>query len=586
MHSCSAKTGLLERPSVHLLLRIAQWAALAAPAALVLALILRYGVNLPYWDQWALLDALVALREGTVRWDYLFAQHNEHRMPFTKAIMLATALATGWNVRADLIVSFLVSLGTLGVIWALMKPTLDRLGALTGFCAALAMSALLFSLEQWENWLWGWQVQWFLTVLALVSAVACATWSLTAERPLPLVAASAVAATIGQFTLASGVLIWVLVLLILFLHRERRWIVPAWIACAAVSCLLYFAGYHRPPHHPSPLLALEMPELTVTYIAMYLSGPLGREATTAASIGGWISFAFVLFALIAAIRFRDDLGKVAHWVALGAFAIGNAALTAVGRVGFGIEQALMNRYVTIALLLPVATLMLGLLALGPRLGTRRWHFGLSVWFLGAAALMWSTALGDRLGLEGFRKLHASFVAGHDCLVDFVNATDDCLQTIYPNPDELREQARLLAASGWSGFPSSMPKRVDSVIGTDGQRWHLRLASTAAGWIDTAVVSEGVLTVAGWARRLTGNAANAGHVVILAENAIVGEAAIDQDRPDVAAYFRDPTMSRSGWMMTQAGSAVTAGTKLRAYLALPGRELTPIGKEIVVGVPKG
>jgi len=567
------------------LLRGARWAVLLLPAAVVLALILRYGVNLPYWDQWELLDTLIAARDGIMRWDLLFAQHNEHRMPFPKAIMLGAALLSGWNTRVELIISFLISLGTLGMVMALMRPTLNRFGPLTTTWAAAAMSGLLFSLAQWENWLWGWQIQWFLTVLALVSAVAFATWSLSAGRPWLHVAAAAIATTVGQFALASGVLIWVVVLPVFAVHHDRSRIIPIWIACALLVCVAYFADYQRPPHHPSPLLALDNLHLTLSYVVMYLSGPLGRDLATAATIGYAIGIAFVMFCFGAAVRYRRDLSEVVPWVALGTFAIGNAVLTAVGRIGVGIEQALMSRYVTIALLLPISTLMLGLLALGPHSGSRRWNFGLSIWFVSATALMGATALGDYDGLAGFRKLHTDLVNGRACIRNIAEATDDCLRTVYPNPDYLRDRVRALAASGWSGFPSEF-KPPDSVVSIGGRKWHLRVSTAAMGWLDSADISEDTLIVSGWAYYPAGKVEVPRRILIVAGEAVIGETMAGIERPDVAQHYRSPAMLHTGWTLRKRDAANLSGTKLRAYLVLRDDLLTPIGNEVTVGAPKG
>lgn len=567
------------------LLRFAHWAVLLFPAAVVLALILRYGVNLPYWDQWELLDTLIAARDGIMRWDLLVAQHNEHRMPFPKAIMLAAALLTGWNTRVELIIGFLISLGTLGMVAALMRPTLNRLHPLAATWATAAMSGLLFSLAQWENWLWGWQIQWFLTVLALVSAVAFATWSLSNDRPWLYVGAAAIATTVGQFALASGALIWAVTLPIFAVHRDRNRIIPIWIACAVLVCIAYFADYQRPPHHPSPLLALDNLHLTLSYVVMYLSGPLGRDPVTAATIGYAIGIAFVACSLGAAVRHRQDLREVVPWVALGTFAIANAVLTAVGRVAFGVEQALMSRYVTIALLLPIATLMLSLLTLGPRSGSRRWNIGLSIWLVGATALMGATVLGDYYGLAGFRKLHSDLVNGRACVRNITEATDDCLRTVYPHPDYLRDRVRALAASGWSGFPPGF-KPPDSVVSIDGRKWHLRISTAAMGWLDSADISGDTLIVSGWAYYPAGKVEVPRRILIVAGEALIGETIAEIERPDVAQHYRSQTMLRTGWTFRKRDAADLSGTKVRAYLVLRDGMLTPIGDDVTIGSLKG
>src|SRR5690349_3177465 len=78
-------------------LRYLGFAVAWAPAAATLELILRYGVDLPFYDQWvaeAPLFAKIWRHRASVA-DF-WAQHNEHRMVFPKIVFVALAWATHW----------------------------------------------------------------------------------------------------------------------------------------------------------------------------------------------------------------------------------------------------------------------------------------------------------------------------------------------------------------------------------------------------------------------------------------------------------------------------------------------------------
>jgi hypothetical protein len=63
-------------------------AVAATPAAMV-ALIHRYGVNVPVLDEWDMSVPLVLrAREGTLQFAQLWAQQNEHRMLLVNLITL------------------------------------------------------------------------------------------------------------------------------------------------------------------------------------------------------------------------------------------------------------------------------------------------------------------------------------------------------------------------------------------------------------------------------------------------------------------------------------------------------------------
>ena len=160
-------------------------AVLAGPAAVVLYLVLRYGVNVPSWDQWTLVDSMVQLDLGSLPRAGIIGQHNEHRMIFPKLLMLLLALLTRWNIVAEMLAGVLLTGCSLLILLALLRPILRETSQAATVWASFIIAATLFSLGQWENWLWGWQVQWFLGVTAAVSTVALATRSLGSRRPWP-----------------------------------------------------------------------------------------------------------------------------------------------------------------------------------------------------------------------------------------------------------------------------------------------------------------------------------------------------------------------------------------------------------------
>src|SRR3712207_1731768 len=145
-------------------LRIAWLLAIAAPAVLTLVLIAVHGVNTPQLDQWSgMTPLLVEHDRGTLSFADFYAQHNEHRPLVPTAIDFWLAQLTGWNIRVELFVDYGVALATFVLIVLALRRTLDR----TAFAlAAVVASVVFFSPRQHENWLWGWQLEWFLSNLA------------------------------------------------------------------------------------------------------------------------------------------------------------------------------------------------------------------------------------------------------------------------------------------------------------------------------------------------------------------------------------------------------------------------------------
>ncbi len=563
---------------MHRLSRVAYWAALMAPAAAVLFLILRYGVNVPFSDQWDFVHHVVGSANGQLSLAALFNQHNEHRMVFPMLAMLALARLTQWNTVVEMAASVGIAALTLMMLERLVRPVLAGAGWALRIWAMLTISLLLFSFTQSENWLWGWQIQWFLAVLAAVSAVAFATWSLESPAPWRNIAAAATACIVCQLSIASGIATWGAAGLVLVFHRNRWRILPVWIVVAAIVTGLYLVGYQKPPHHPSPLDAFKVPAEFLAYLGNYMSGPLGRSAKIGAAIIG----AFLVLGAVALVRNRQRPELVAPWIAIGAFAGANAFITAIGSVGFGPAQALESRYVTIALLMSVALVPLWLLAFRdwPRLRPAAAVMGI----VGGMLFTYATIAGDRRGLADFARLHQKMATGRQCALSAEVSTDACLALLYPRPETVRDRMPVLRAFGWSGLPANDPALAEIAIGTSLARWQIRMDAGADGWIDVAEAPDGVLHAAGWAHHPKGNDDVIRRVVVAAGDTIVGDATIGLERPDVAAHY-GPGFLRSGWVLRAAG-APAAGSRMRAYLVLGDGVLAPLAGEVVLGVPKG
>lgn len=346
--------------------RVAWPAALAAPAALTLALIAIHGVNTPQQDQWlGLTPLLIEHDRGTLSFADFYDQHNEHRPVVPTAIDFGLALLTGWDIRVELYVNFAVALATFVLIALGLRRTL---GGTAFWPAAVLASIVFFSPRQWENWLNGWQLEWFLSNLAALGAF----WSLTflhERSPRAGLATGVGCAVVATYSLGQGLLVWPLGLALLLLRR-RPW--RLWTLAGVLVAVAYFAGYDDPDHHPSKTLVFEQPFELVRYACRYLGGPFGVGDTSAAIAGAVLIAAFLLAAR-RALRRRADGGlreRTAFWAAAGAYALGAAVITGVSRLGFGWMQASASRYTTMGCLFAIATLAL-VLAVAPGIEPRR-----------------------------------------------------------------------------------------------------------------------------------------------------------------------------------------------------------------------
>jgi len=350
----------------------AGWVLLAlalVPAAFLLVVILRYGVNLPFLDHWTLAGLFKEIEQGTLTLGDLTAQHNESRMFFPRLLVLPLAYLSGWNVRLEMLVSFLLA--------CLVSINVYRLGRasfpdrrLTSLGLLVPANLLIFSVVQWQNWLWGFQLVAFLPIALLTSSlvVACSRWSITSR-----VVVNIVLATIASFSFSSGLLCWFVVLPVLMLldwseFAKRRWLVAAWLAAAAANFTLYFATYTHPENHPVLGEALRRVLDAIVFFAAFLGAPvawvIGRDSGATLSVSAGIGFVLsALFLVCAATvwlqRTSNTLRRrAAPWLGIGAFALLSGGMLTMARVGFGTGYALQSRYSTAALYLCVALIFL------------------------------------------------------------------------------------------------------------------------------------------------------------------------------------------------------------------------------------
>ena len=122
-------------------------AAAIAPALLPLFLIWRYGVNMPYMDEWGFVrDLHLANERGQIS-SHLFTQFNESRPAVSRLLFLALAKLSGGDFRAPMLTSWVVACLTAWNLWKLVKPQNDWLH----LSAAALASLLVFSPIQYEN---------------------------------------------------------------------------------------------------------------------------------------------------------------------------------------------------------------------------------------------------------------------------------------------------------------------------------------------------------------------------------------------------------------------------------------------------
>ena len=325
------------------------------PFVYLVWVVARYGVAVPFWDQWDLVPLLDKMYGGNLAFSEVWAQHNEHRPMVPQVIMLGLARLTGWNIRYELGVNVALALGMFAVLAGQIRAT-GRTLAVAGLRWAIpAASLIVFSISQYQNWLWGWQIQMLLNMLAVVGGIVLLAQPAFAWRRF---AAAALLGIVATYSFANGVLFWPIglgILLVVTRRRsEKKAAIAAWLLVSLLTLGSYFWHYQKPAEHPPVSLIFKMPLAYAGYVLKYLGSICAQYATGAATGDGDLALAFGLLGTAAlgwaatrlVWRNRARFRVLLPYFALSAYSIGTALMTGVGRVGFGTDQALANRYCT------------------------------------------------------------------------------------------------------------------------------------------------------------------------------------------------------------------------------------------------
>jgi hypothetical protein len=431
----------LKRNKIHLVLILL---GAILPLILIIFLINRYAVNVPVGDDWAMVPIFQHIDHGTFSLHDIWAQHNEHRIFFPLLAIIALAYTTHWHLGAQMIASILISTLSLGIILLLTwRTTLNKWVATI---TSVVISIWFYGTVQWENWLWGWQIEWFMCVFAVLLAfyLTFRANETSSNRSLIYFIASILAAILASFSLGSGILVWPIVFVWLILAGNKRYY-KIWGTVGLVALAAYYFHYVKPANSPSVLYSAHHPKLAIQYLMIYLGRPMSDQLNAAATWGGL--FLALLIVLLGSLWIkRKDLGRFLPWLAILTFSLAAGALTTVSRVGFGLDQAGSSRYTTISLLFIIS--MFGIIGLLISLNEKE-PLKLATLVMVVLSIPLLVSM-DVQGLQGFRDRSAYLKTVKTCSHE-MNPTKECLLVAIPGQGLDRASLQYIKNKHWGGY---------------------------------------------------------------------------------------------------------------------------------------
>jgi hypothetical protein len=424
-----------------------------APPLVTLTLVLIYGVNIPIGDQWDFVPLLKKSFSGGLTFYDFWIQHNEHRLIFPRLIMLGLAKLTGWNIIYELMVNIVLAVTTY-ILLAAQIASSRRVLKIQGVNWIVpAISITVFSLSQWENWLWGWQLQIFLNVLAVVAGIMALS---AADFKWSRFALAILLGIIAAYSFANGMIYWIVGLAIISLLQIKRSqklaALTVWLALSALIACSYLYGYHKPGHHPQLYTPFSRPLEFAEYFFMYLGNPIRIHALFAGIFGS----AIIIFLVWYMLRRRQiSIQVLLPYLSMAAYAVGSALITAMSRVGFGTGQSLSSRYITISNLFWICILCLFYLSIAGRNNSAEPRQKKGSRFRPACKttlviVMIAVVLNSLAGYPLFRSSCADRQYARDTLLEIVrsrnSAESPCVVLKYlytPEPDKVLRESKIL-----------------------------------------------------------------------------------------------------------------------------------------------
>ncbi|HWX41303.1 MAG TPA: hypothetical protein VN345_09155 [Blastocatellia bacterium] len=406
---------------------------------------------MPVLDEWDMSVPLVLrAREGTLQLAQLWAQQNEHRMLVVNLLTLLLQKITNYNVVVSMYCGLAFEVLALVLILRILALTLRGSDSALFRPLALCASLIFFWPVAWENWTWGMPSIEFFGSLFWAVAVA---WALTEwpGRWLGTVVAS-LCAILGLCTAATGFPLLAMVILGILAPRLQggrvRWTHLGFFALLLVPLVaFYFVGYNSLGHSLGSFVGSRAVS-AIAYFFTYMGSFFWTK------VGGWplaftvglVGVAWFLICLRVLHRRSPDLMTARELVPLAllaAYVILNGALTAFGRIDYGIAQGASSRHRSMTFPFWFAVVVVSVLLIRGALAIR---LARSLRFVAAGVAFFCVAVYGLFYEQGVRTIQnrsRMLREGLASVREYQVASDEALEPLYPDPLRVRLLAKEL-----------------------------------------------------------------------------------------------------------------------------------------------
>jgi hypothetical protein len=440
------------------------------------AFVAHYALNVPFEDDWSEIPLLHSAVSGHLSFGSLWALHDENRMLVPNLVYVATGVWAHDDLRvlnalsvATFIVSFIVYL-------VLLRAYARR--PLTPF-AVLVLGLIWFSLADWNNALWGFQVAWYLIVLFLIVMIGLLT---TWGRSTTAFVFAVLTAVLASFSFVHGLCLWPVGLVCLLWtsprhpsewDRRKRLQVLVWIGAAVGTVIAALWGYtffllgcntasgfQFSCSGSVTSYVLAHPWRLIEFVLVNIGEVVPNANESTLWLNGLLGAALLVVAVIVtirSIRHRAD-GRSCLPVALICFGLLCDTLVAAGRVQFLTATAPSSTYTMANLIILVALVSYAWVEF-PVSGDRASLVGRRI-VVGVVlvALAGQVVLASQAGVTNARKWDTHLTIGARLVVnlDRIPASQQGCYALYGELAYLVFNAKV---TSWDGFEEARQDRL-------------------------------------------------------------------------------------------------------------------------------
>jgi hypothetical protein len=309
----------------------------------------------PYLDQW---DGVIGFYEWWVRGDnklnLLLVQHNEHRIALPKLFFVLDCELSSCDNRISIVTIFITQLLTIILLSYIFLKAIASWKDYFYFILPFLLMAS-YSWLQYENLTWGFQVQFvgvfFWSILSILG-LTLAGASTSKFKRMSLVCMSVFSASLATFSMANGILVMPILILLAFFLRLSIGVHVVLLASTLFLAISYFTGYVSSSFHAHPIESVfKHPLELLSYTFSYLGSPLHEDFPEASQMIGFGYTSLAVFFVFQQLKGRQKLNDFQlTLLAIAGFILLTAIATGSGRVNFGIASSFASRYITPALI--------------------------------------------------------------------------------------------------------------------------------------------------------------------------------------------------------------------------------------------